>query len=340
VKIDNGFNLYVDVTSACNASCPFCIAPTVGRKDGIGFLSGLQWGLTFTEKHDGSVQVTGGEPSFSRRLPIVLNEVGNHSFHRKVFNSNGSGIDRRVVGLFLDAGITHVNLSRHHYVEQRNQEVMRFSHAEWGSDERFKAAVRLIHEAGILVRVNCNLLAGYVDSVSSMERFVSWCESFGVNDVAFSETFHLGMYEHNLPIESGYAEKMGVDLQYIVRRLDAEWNPVYETASEKMASWGQTQWISSFLVGGHRRFWNTSIGGQISIKTMAGWNQDGTPKPPIYSKADDPELRDGEIYFAVVHPDGVVSASWDKSERKLFVPSDLIVLEPLKMKGDFLEAYA
>ncbi len=323
MKVDKGFNLYVDITAACNASCPFCIAPTIGRSDGPRFMDGLKYGLDFTQKHGGSVQVTGGEPSLSRRLPAVLAEVGKRSFHRKVVNSNGSGFSITGVDEMVKAGITHVNLSRHHYDEHKNQEIMRIKPDKWATNERFMEAVKMIHAAGILVRVNCNLLAGYIDSVPEMERFVKWCESFGVYSVSFSETFPLGVFDHNLPIEAGYAERMAVNLRPIVGRLDSEFAPVYVATTGRMSMWGQSQWISSFEGGGHRRYWNTQSGGQFSVKTMAGWNSDGTPRNPLYSKENDPELRKDELYFAVVHPDGTVSASWDKRERILFTPQEV-----------------
>lgn len=335
MKIDRGFNLYVDITSACNASCPFCIAPTVGRADGPRFADGLRYGLDFTQKHSGSVQVTGGEPSLSRRLPSVLEEIGKRSFHRMVFNSNGCGITEELVQNLVSAGTTHVNLSRHHYDEKRNQEIMRIHPEKWSTDERFLSAVKMIHNAGIPVRVNCNLLAGYIDSSDEMSRFSQWGESFGVQSVAFSETFPLGVFDHQIPIEIGYAERMAVDLPSITKHLDSQYSSSCETKAACMSMWGQSNWISSFLVGGHRRFWNTPHGGEISVKTLGGWNLDGSPRPPTYSKETDQELRDGELYFAVVHPDGVVSASWDKRERILFEPQDNLL--PILMERSCLD---
>ena len=263
--------------------------------DGPKFMDGLTYGLDFTQKHGGSVQVTGGEPSLSRRLPAVLAEVGKRSFHRKVVNSNGSGFSIGGVDELVKAGITHVNLSRHHYVEHRNQEVMRFSHAEWGTNERFIKAVRMIHAAGILVRVNCNLLAAYIDSAVEMSRFIEWCESFRVYNVSFSETFPLDVFEYNLPIVPGYADAHAVDLAMLVAELDSMLGAVRESPEYLSSSWSQSQWISSFVVGGHRRFLNTEAGGRISIKTLAGWQPDGLPNLPVYSKAVDAELRTGTI---------------------------------------------
>lgn len=332
MRIDKGFNLYVDVATACNAACPFCIAPTVGRENGEGFLEGLKWALDFTQYCYGSVQVTGGEPTLNRRLPEVIRAIAQRMFHRVVLNTNGSGIKEPSIVIDLEAaGFTHVNLSRHHYIEERNQEVMRFNRVADATDESFVRAVELVQRSGMMPRINCNLLRGYIDSEQEIEKFVSWCAGFGVFNIAFSETFPLDLLENNLPIVSGYAESHAVDLALIVADLDRKLEAVKESPEYLSSMWGQSQWISSFVVGGHRRFWNTPNGGRISVKTLAGWNADGSPKPPTYSKAADIELQDGELCFAVVHPDGAVSASWDKRERVLFAPQMATVeLEELK----------
>ncbi len=322
MKIDKGFNLYVDVTAACNAACPFCIAPTIGRTNEGDFLQGLRWALDFTQQNYGSVQVTGGEPTLSARLPRVIREIRERMFHRVVLNTNGTGIKDPSLVIDLQAsGFTHVNLSRHHYRERENQEIMQFHRASDASVDAFIRSVELVCQSGMVPRINCNLLRGYIDSIEEIGYFAIWCEEIGVRKVAFSETFHLDMYDHQLPIQKGYAESKAFPLGPLVKDMDAIFTPSRQTPAECSTAWGQSQWISSFVVGGHRRFWTTTSGGEISIKTMAGWKPDGTPKPPSYSKAEDPELKDGELYFAVVHPDGSVSASWDKRERILFEPS-------------------
>jgi pyruvate-formate lyase-activating enzyme len=321
MKVDKGFNLYVDVTASCNAACPFCIAPTIGRSNDGDFLQGLRWALDFTQNNYGSVQVTGGEPTLSVRLPKVIREIRERMFHRVVLNTNGTGIKTPSLVIDLQAsGFTHVNLSRHHYNETKNQEIMRFHRASDASTGAFIRAVELVCQSGMVPRINCNLLRGYIDAVEEIGYFAIWCENLSVRKVAFSETFHLDMYDHQLPIVQGYAEDLSFPLGLLVKDMDGNFEPVRKSASECMATWGQSTWISSFVVGGHRRFWKGPKGVEISIKTMAGWNPDGTPKPPAYSKAEDPELREGELYFAVVHPDGVVSASWDKRERVMFEP--------------------
>ena len=343
MKVDRGFNLYVDVTSACNAACPFCIAPTIGRKNDTGFLEGLVWALDFTQNHYGSVQVTGGEPTLSTRLRDVIREVSRRMFHRVVLNTNGTGIKTPSLVIDLEMmGFTHVNLSRHHYTESRNQEIMRFNRVADASDEAFFDAVQFVLRSGMLARINCNLLAGYIDSAEEIEKFVAWCEGMDVHSVSFSETFPLGVFDQNLPIVPGYAEAHAVDLGPVVAAMDRKLTISAPTNGSRMSAWSDgppppsswsgialsgSSWGSSGWGGtnstlpGHRRFWKTSSGALVSIKTLGGWNADGSPKPPAYSKADDPELKNGELYFAVVHPDGVVSASWDKRERVLFSPT-------------------
>lgn len=335
--VDKGFNLYVDVTAACNASCPFCIAPTVGRKDGLGFIEGLRWALDFTQDHYGSVQVTGGEPTMSRRLPEVVREIARRAFHRVVLNTNGCGIAKPGTVIDLEAaGFTHVNLSRHHYRKELNQAIMHIKPDAISENHEFVRAVQLVLQSGMMARINCNLLAGYIDSAEKMFAFVDWCETFGAFSVAFAETFPLGVFDHQVPIVPGYAESHTVDLSGIVAELDSILVPQPNGGSSLMSVWGGSSgWggVSSTLPT-HRRFWKTPSGGQISVKTLAGWNEDGSPKPPSYSRADDPELKDGELYFAVVHPDGVVTGSWDKRERILFAPAKTeLVSIPLAYVG-------
>lgn len=322
MKVERGFNLYVDVTAACNASCPFCIAPTVGRKDGDGFWKGFQWALDFTESYGGSVQVTGGEPTMSNRLQSVVTALKYRMFHRLVLNTNGTGIRRPwMIPDLKRAGFTHVNFSRHHYWEELNQAVMHIKPESLSENHEFVKGVKETVGGGMMVRINCNLLSGYIDSFEKMNAFVEWCETFGAKSVAFAETFPLGQFDHQLPILPGYAESHAVDLQRIVSDIDSRYESVKTSPDSVSSVWGHSTWIGSFIEGGHRRFWKTPSGSEISIKTLSGWNQDGTPKPPSYSKADDMEINSETIFFAVVHPDGVVTASWDKRERLLFAPS-------------------
>ena len=330
-KVDRGFNLYIDVTEVCNASCPFCIAPTQGRKDGTGFFEGLEWALDFTQKSNGSVQVTGGEPTLSNRLPRILSEIGKRIFHRKVLNTNAYDLSDPVVSQIRDARISHVNISRHHFHDRENQKLMQIQPGNKAKNALLYESFRRVEMSGIPVRMNCNLVLGFIDDFEKVQQYIQWCESFGCRNVAFSQTFPLGVFAYQQPIEIGFAERSQVDLDVIVNQLDTHAGFIADQKRklEAMSMWGHSTWIGSFVEGGHRRFWKTQSGMEVSIKTLAGWDQNGVPLPTTYSRADDPELQDGQLCFAVVHPDGTVSASWNKRERVLFWPRNgMFIIKP------------
>ena len=325
-RVARGFNLYVDISSACNASCPFCIAPTAGRKDGPGFFEGVKFALDLAASIDGTIQVVGGEPLISRRLPTLLEEIALRDYRRTVVNTNGSRISGEIVSAMQSAAVAHVNISRHHYDERCNQEIMRIR-PELPNTTIASGIARIV-DAGMGVRMQCNIIKDYVDSVPKMLHYIDWCAGLGCGDISFSQVFPLSLFEHQIPIEAGYAEKVQIDLRQLVSEIDT-CGEFMSTSGESlgrddMSSWGSSAWGSphhiSHHIGGKRRFWSGPRGTNVSLKTLSGYDETNLPRETAYDKQDDWELQDGLLAFAVLHPDGRVTASWDCKERLLFEP--------------------
>lgn len=342
-QVASGFNLYVDISSACNASCPFCIAPTIGRMDGPAFFNGAQFALDFTERVCGTVQVVGGEPMISPRLPRLLGEIGRRDYSRVVVNTNGSFISNEVASMLGAARVTHLNVSRHHYDEQHNQDVMKLRPPL--SNGTLIANLSPILASGINLRMQCNLIKGHIDSVEKMLAYLDWCVgAVGCREVSFSQVFPLDLFDYQVPIEVGYAEKVQIDLRKLVAEMDACGKfasvPPEELRDQlnAMSMWGLGSWGSSYDPpkqkqkkkdknpkqkdkGGKRRFWYGPQNTYLSLKTLAGYEDNGLPRQTAYNKEDDWELADGVLAFAVLHSDGRVTASWDRRERILFNPN-------------------
>lgn len=318
LTLSDGFNLYVDVATPCNARCAFCIAPTIGRRDGPLFFDGLRWALDGTEMWGGSVQIVGGEPTISPRFRGVLHEVSLRTFHRAVLVTNGSGLGPHI-GAFAQAGITHVNVSRHHDDEARNQAIMRTRPPL--PNATLAALIQDLLGVGVNVRLNCNLIRGEIEDAPSMLRYAAWAALLGAGSVSFSQLFPLGLFEHQAPLQPGYCESRQADLVAIVKALDRLCEP--DPSVLRAASvWGRSSWGAAHdQPHGKRRYWRTDAGMTFSLKTLSGYDPDGLPRPTGYAKGDDPELA-GELCFAVVHPDGRVTASWDRRERLLYDPAD------------------
>ncbi len=317
-QVSHGFNLYIDISSACNASCPFCIAPTIGRKDGVGFSDGTKFALDLTETVNGTVQIVGGEPMISKRLPSLLQEIEKHDYRRVALNTNGSFISDEKIDLMRLAKVNNVNISRHHYDEHLNQEVMRLR-PELSNTDLISGARRVI-DSGIDLRMQCNLIKGHIDSVPKMLDYLGWCTNIGCREISFSQLFPLGLFDYQKPIERGYTERMQVNLRQLVSDIDSSsiFSPTAadDLRVDGMSVWGSSNWGN----GAKRRFWYGPNETLISLKTLSGYDKNGLPSLTHYNKEDDWELQEGNLAFAVLHTDGKVTASWDKKERLLFSP--------------------
>ena len=320
-KVSSGFNLYVDISSACNASCSFCIAPTIERKNGPGFFDGAKFALDLTESIEGTVQIVGGEPMISKKLPKLLQKISEHNYRRVVLNTNGSFITDERISQMNSANVTNVNLSRHHYDEHSNQEIMRLQPKL--SNSELALSIENITNSGIDMRMQCNLIKGYIDSVPEILNYLDWCSSIGIKEISFSQIFPLNLFDYQVPIEKGYTEKVQVDLQKLVSKIDTSKEfssaPGYDRLGEMMSPWGQSVWGS----GAKRRFWYGPSETYFSLKTLSGYDITGIPNETTYDKQEDWELKEGNLAFAVLHPNGQVTASWDKRERLLFNPITL-----------------
>lgn len=348
-QVASGFNLYIDISAACNASCPFCIAPTIGREDGPGFFDGAKFALDLTESIIGTIQVVGGEPMISRRLPRLLEEIGKRDYRRTIVNTNGSFVSNEIVSAMKSARVTNINVSRHHYDELLNQEVMKFRPGL--PNATLASGIKRIIDSGINLRMQCNLIKGYIDSVQKMLGYIDWCVGLGCKEISFSQIFPLNLFDYQVPIESGYAERVQIDLRQLVTEMDTcgKFSPVPVDQLRgqliAMSMWGYSNWGGAPLYdpappkkekekkkkkqpskkesGGKRRFWYGPNETYLSLKTLTGYDEGGLPKETAYNKQDDWELKDGVLAFAVLHSDGRVTASWDRRERLLFNPCAL-----------------
>lgn len=322
MRVSNGFNLYIDISKACNADCKFCIAPIVGRSDTGDFWGGLDYALDLVAKVDGTVQIVGGEPMISKRLPLLLARIGKRNIRRSVLNTNGSRLDRAHVQMLSTAGLCHLNISRHHYDEKVNQQIMEIR--PMVSNAEVALAVALCRDFGIVVRLQCNLLPDRVDDISEMFSYLEWAEFIGCKDVSFSQVFPLGLFDYQVPEYPGFTEGAQINLRGLVEAIHSAGisTAIPDATREGHSSdWGRSNWISAaeYGTGGKRRFWSYR-GMQFSIKTLAGYDFSGMPLPTVYDKTTDWELQEDVLAFAVLHSDGLVSASWDKAARPLFDP--------------------
>jgi len=133
-------------------------------------------------------------------------------FDEVVVYSNGSGIaDPKhrdgVLRSLRAMRTTRIELSRHHWNESTNQEIMRFrSKTKDGHavvvrlNTHFEAAARrLVSELGVTTRMVCILTQAGVRDIDGVESYLDWAYGLGIRDVVFRELcqFEPGTYRLN-----------------------------------------------------------------------------------------------------------------------------------------------
>jgi hypothetical protein len=83
----------------------------------------------------------------------------------------------------LSKYLTAINISMHHYSEFLNDKI----YGTHVSLNRIKTAIKVFNEAGVKVRVNCNLVKGVLDNKSDTETMIEFVSSIGADEIRFSE---------------------------------------------------------------------------------------------------------------------------------------------------------
>jgi GTP 3',8-cyclase len=190
VRVYANANLSIYSGQVCNARCPFCVEElrpasrgadlarqkTVERDDGPYFAQ-LERVLEALAPLAPSVSVTGGEPSLDPRLPAILRLLADHNARRRTLTTNGSGLleeraGRRVLDWITESGVRHLNISQAHPDPERNAVLMQLPGGL--SVAQLREVVNQTRAAGTRVRLFCVLVAGAIDSVDGIRRYLDF----------------------------------------------------------------------------------------------------------------------------------------------------------------------
>lgn len=211
-------NMYLDVTAACNADCEFCIAKTTYQRNPISqseWLERLEHALVAVKDLNPSIQVVGGEPTIDKKLPAIIDLIDKHQMKRPVLGTNGYGLDPSLVQRMNQSSFEHINISRHHYNDDLNQEVMLFSKPF--TSDALAAATRGLKKN---IRVQCNLIGGYIDTYGELMQFIAYAyHRLGVTNLAFAQLTPLP--EDDIYTQSiiDYVSDRQVDIDAILRGI-------------------------------------------------------------------------------------------------------------------------
>ncbi|PIN94875.1 hypothetical protein COU53_01825 [Candidatus Pacearchaeota archaeon CG10_big_fil_rev_8_21_14_0_10_30_48] len=218
-------NMYIDTTGACNGDCDFCIAKTTFKRTEAPtdkFLKGLERAIELTRHIHPSIQIVGGEPTLSSKVYPILDMVDGNRMRNPVIGTNGTGFNDRLVDRINTSSIQHINLSRHHYNEDLNHEIMHLK--PFSPNETFWGNLKNI-DPRIDIRLQCNLIGGYIDSYESVIDFVEWSRDHGIHNLVFAQLTPLprdDMYRSEI---IDYVLSRQVDVNAIIE--SAEVNPEF-----------------------------------------------------------------------------------------------------------------
>ncbi|MBN2153307.1 MAG: radical SAM protein [Candidatus Lokiarchaeota archaeon] len=191
-------NCSIYSAATCNGNCSFCVEKLRPASRGSSLIDvkrciddqayfiALGKALRLVRPLDPSISITGGEPSIDPRLPRIISLVQKYGFRKRTITTNGSGLlENGLVPKLVAGGFEHLNISRAHADEARNQAIMQVDAPLANLDLRH--VIELTRDTGLRPRLSCVLLRGDVDCVDAITTYLDWAASMGVDNVVFRQ---------------------------------------------------------------------------------------------------------------------------------------------------------
>lgn len=191
-------------TNACNANCPYCVSKMTGP---VPVPPHINWGRfnmacrIVEQARDGLVTVllTGkGEPMlYPQQITDYLRQLENFNFPLVELQTNGTLIERNKVALdaWSGMGLGLVCISITSDDSCLNNELMgiKRDYYLWG-------AVKQLHDSGLAVRLNCTMLKGGVHTSRHVDRLITACGDYGVEQLTLREVEKPGNVSANCDV--------------------------------------------------------------------------------------------------------------------------------------------
>ena len=169
--------LEVMLLPECNGRCSWCVesggyhprrrAPVAELIDQIVHAS------------ETSIMLLGGEPLLYPHLAELLRGI---CVYKEVYiTTNGAMLGLGFVEIAGLDKLWGMNVSVHHFDMAKNAEVVGLSLDESQLRDAFAAL------SDVSIRMNCNIIDGYIDTESRAREYITWARSLGANKVRFAE---------------------------------------------------------------------------------------------------------------------------------------------------------
>lgn len=178
-------NLTLVLPGPCNASCSFC---TWKREpDESGFLDAFYKLIYHLPPEFTQISISGGEPTLSPVLPDVLAGIeilkAQGRVTKAVLTTNGSNLTA-TMGL-LSPAINHVNVSRHHYDDETNQNIFKCAAPLY---DNISNSIGILECLGIDTNLNCVLNTSRDQTFLS--HYIAYAKKIGAHSVTFRNMYN------------------------------------------------------------------------------------------------------------------------------------------------------
>jgi pyruvate-formate lyase-activating enzyme len=175
------------VARACECECRFCFS-----RSSISALprGRARWGEAALRAHyrwaaaRGATRLVvtgGGEPMLAPDDVVTAVRLGREVWDEVTCFSNGARLDAALVARLLDAGLSYLCWSRHHWDDDRNRDVM-------GAAAPALADV-IARCEGLRLRATCVMHRGGVETADDARRYIDALRPLGVEEFTFKHTY-------------------------------------------------------------------------------------------------------------------------------------------------------
>jgi len=205
-KKDGKLWLYVNITSKCQAECPFCVNPEDRLVDNQFNLDKFRSTLSSIKDHIYGISVTGGEPLLVPELIDGVIDIINAEIPEGIeidMVTNGVQLEK-VLCLRNLKNLDSIHISRHMILDEDNQNLMR---VKTPTIEEIASVASQIEDQGKIV-FNCVLQRGGVDSVEKIRQYLEMAAKAHVHNSSF-----IGMFYANDYCRANYVDPRELDFE-------------------------------------------------------------------------------------------------------------------------------
>jgi len=171
-----GLSMDIKFTDKCNGSCSFCIEKNGYRSKTV--LTANELAAKANSMKVNNYLIVGGEPTLRCDLPEFLSKLNKRSY----ITTNGSNLTPDLARR-LSPYLFAINISIHHYNEQVNSSI--FKHDI--SLDNIRRSIWIFNKKNVPVRINCNLIPGFIDNRSDVDKMINFAINIGAQSIRFTE---------------------------------------------------------------------------------------------------------------------------------------------------------